>query len=64
MAHSVVEDEKGSRFDVTPQRPIGQYSFLEDEAFDEEYMLLITSRRLVKIEHYLGAGSNPNRARW
>lgn len=41
VAHSVVEDEKGNRFDVTPQRPIGQYGFLQDEAFDEEYMLLI-----------------------
>ena len=53
VAHSVVEDEKGNRFDVTPQRPIARCIFLEDEAVDEEYMLLITSRRLVNIDHYL-----------
>jgi hypothetical protein len=53
VAHSVVEDETGRRFDVTPQVFLDKRSFLEDEDPDEVYMLRNVKRNLVSLDHYL-----------
>lgn len=52
-AHSVIEDDTGRRFDVTPSATFARYPFLEDEAIEEEYVLLISSRGLIFLDHQL-----------
>jgi hypothetical protein len=49
----VVEDEDGVLFDITPSRASRRYPFLRDELTEEEYVLLITSRKLVNLDHNL-----------
>jgi len=53
IPHSVVEDEDGVLFDITPSRASRRYPFLRDELTEEEYVLLITSRKLVNLDHNL-----------
>jgi hypothetical protein len=53
ISHSVVEDEDGVLFDITPTRASKRYPFLNDEMTEEEYVLLITSRKLVNLDHHL-----------
>jgi hypothetical protein len=53
IPHSVVEDEHGMLFDITPSRASRCYPFLKDEMTEEEYILLITSRKLVNLDHRL-----------
>lgn len=50
MAHSVVEDGEGERFDVT--RPTG-HSFLETEASEEEYILFVSKHGIVFLDHMI-----------
>jgi hypothetical protein len=53
IPHSVVEDEHGFLFDITPSRASRRYPFLKDELTEEEYVLLITSRQLLNLDHKL-----------
>jgi len=53
VAHSVVEDAYGRRFDVTPQQTFAEYSFLEDEDIDEVYVLRNVRRNLTALDHFL-----------
>jgi hypothetical protein len=53
IPHSVVEDEEGVLFDITPSRASRRYPFLKDELTEEEYVLLITSRQLLHLDHKL-----------
>jgi hypothetical protein len=53
IPYSVVEDEDGVLFDITPSRASRRYPFLRDELTEEEYVLLITSRKLVNLDHNL-----------
>jgi hypothetical protein len=53
VPHSVVGDEDRILFDLTPSRASRRYPFLKDELIEEEYVLLITSRRLLHLDHKL-----------
>lgn len=53
VAHSVVEDEQGRLFDPTPPLASRRYRFLKDELTDEEFMLLLSARQLVHVDHCL-----------
>ena len=53
VAHSVVQDEDGNRFDVTPQQSFSKYPFLEDEDPDEVYLLRNVRRNLTALDHFL-----------
>jgi hypothetical protein len=53
IPRSVVEDEDRVLFDITPARASKRYPFLKDEMTEEEYVLLITSRKLVNLDHRL-----------
>jgi hypothetical protein len=47
MAHSLVEDDKGRRFDLTAYT--GQ-PFLEFEGIEEEFVLLVSARQLAHVD--------------
>jgi hypothetical protein len=52
VAHSVVEDERGRLFDLTPNRAGGQYRFLRDHRLsNEEFILMLSRRQLVWLDH-------------
>jgi len=48
-----LKDEDGALFDITPTRASKRYPFLNDEMTEEEFVLLITSRKLVNLDHNL-----------
>jgi hypothetical protein len=50
---SGVEDEAGILFDITPSRASRRYPFLKDELTEDEYVLLITNRQLINLDHKL-----------
>ena len=52
IAHSVVEDERGLLFDITPSRASHRYPFLREEMTEEEYLML-SARQLVHVDHRL-----------
>lgn len=51
--HSVVLDERGELFDLTPTRAIRRYPFLRHHLTDEEFLLMISARQLVHLDHRL-----------
>jgi hypothetical protein len=51
--HSVVLDERGELFDLTPTRATGRYPFLRHHLTDEEFLLMISARQLVHLDHRL-----------
>ena len=53
IAHSVVKDLAGRRFDVTPQQAFTKHPFIEDEDIEEVYLLRAAYRKLVAIDHFL-----------
>lgn len=53
--HSVVLDQHGELFDLTPTRAVQKYPFLRDHLTDEEFVLMVSSRRLVHLDHRLTA---------
>lgn len=54
-SHSVVLDEEGELFDLTPTRAVQRYPFLRNHLTDEEFVLMISARRLVRLEHHVSA---------
>jgi hypothetical protein len=51
FAHSIMEDEKGNRFDVTTTP---WYPFLEIEGHEGDFIMLVQQYNLGAIDHYLG----------
>jgi hypothetical protein len=51
--HSVVRDEQGELFDLTPTRASQRYPFLYNHLTDEEYVLLVSGRQLHFLDHKL-----------
>lgn len=50
-AHSVIEDENGVRYDVTPSRASKRYPFLEHEGTREEFVRIVESNQLSSIDY-------------
>lgn len=48
MAHSLIEDEEGHRFDLTAYTG---HPFLEFEGVEEEFVLLMSARQLTHVDH-------------
>ena len=53
VAHSVVEDQRGRLFDPTPPVAAGKYPFTRTEMVEEEYLLMLSARQLVHVDHRL-----------
>jgi hypothetical protein len=53
VAHSVVQDEQGRLFDPTPPSAARKYLFLRTDMVDEEYLLMLSARQLVHVDHRL-----------
>lgn len=53
--HSVVLDEHGELFDLTPTRAVRRYPFLRHHLTDDEILLMVSARRLVHLDHHLKA---------
>jgi hypothetical protein len=53
VAHSVVEDEKGRLFDLTPPLAARKYPFNRSELVDEQDLLMPSVRQLVHVDHRL-----------
>jgi hypothetical protein len=53
VAHSVVVDEQGRLFDLTPSSAAPKYPFLKEKMSEEEYLLMLSVRRLVHVDHRL-----------
>lgn len=53
--HSVVADENGRLFDVTPSLASQRYPFLRHEGTDAEYVALVESSHLVHLDHPIAA---------
>jgi hypothetical protein len=53
VAHSVVQDEQGRLLDLTPPSAARTYPFLSDEMTEEEYLLMLSARQLVHVDHRL-----------
>lgn len=51
-AHSVVRDEQGLLFDLTPTRATRRYPFLPNHLSDEEFVLMVSARQLVHLDHH------------
>ena len=51
-AHSVVLDENGELFDPTPTRAARRYPFLRHHLTDEEFVLMVSARQLVHLDHH------------
>src|SRR3979490_1529128 len=51
VAHSVIEDERARLFDLTPSAASQRYPFLRTEMVDEEYLLMLSARHLVHVDH-------------
>lgn len=50
-AHSVVQDERGELFDLTPTMAAQRYPFLHNHLTDEEFILMVSARHLVHLDH-------------
>jgi hypothetical protein len=60
-AHSVVQDERGELFDLTPTRAVRRYPFLHNHLTDEEFVLMVSARQLVHLDHHIKiTGQNPS----
>jgi hypothetical protein len=53
VAHSVVRDEQGMLFDLTPPGLAGRHPFLQHPYTAEEFVLMLARRGLVHIDHHL-----------
>jgi hypothetical protein len=53
VAHSVVVDEQGRLFDLTPSSAARKCPFLKEKMSEEEYLLMLSVRRLVHVDHRL-----------
>jgi hypothetical protein len=51
--HSVVLGQHGELFDLTPTRAARRYPFLRNHLTDEEFVLMVSSRKLVYLDHRL-----------
>jgi hypothetical protein len=49
--HSVALDENGELFDLTPPRAAPRYPFLRNHLTDEEFVLMVSARQLVHLDH-------------
>lgn len=49
--HSVVLDERGELFDLTPTKASNRYPFLRNHLTEEEFVLVTSSRKLVHLDH-------------
>ena len=53
VAHSVVRDPQGGLFDLTPSRAPVRYPFLMHPYTGEEFVLMLSRRGLIHIEHHV-----------
>jgi hypothetical protein len=49
--HSVVEDENGTRVDVTPSRASQRYPFLEHEGPRDDFIRIVENISLIRIDY-------------
>jgi hypothetical protein len=47
----VALDENGKLFDLTPTRAAPRYPFLHNHLTDEEFVLMVSARQLVHLDH-------------
>lgn len=52
-AHSVVVDEQGRLWDITPTRASQRYPFVRAEGTDDEFAQIVEVRGLGNLDHYL-----------
>ena len=57
-AHSVVEDETGKLWDITPNRAADSYPFIRHPGDPEEFVTLMTENNIVNLDVPLGTGSS------
>lgn len=53
VAHSVVRDEQGRLFDLTPPGMAARYPFLQHPYTAEEFVLMLARSGLVHLDHHL-----------
>jgi hypothetical protein len=53
VAHSVVRDEQGRLFDLTPPGIAQRYPFLQHPYIGEEFVLMLARHGMIYIDHHL-----------
>jgi hypothetical protein len=51
VAHSIVEDQRGRLSDPTPSIAAQKYPFLRAAMAEDEYLLLLSARGLIYVDH-------------
>ncbi len=51
-AHSLVRDDSGIMYDITPSKATQQYPFIEAEESEQEYAELVEKSGIIRLTHY------------